>query len=149
MIGSLCSLKVKAPGSGKWDVFLALQRTLTAAKRVLFTSAQADVAAKELCQCSDLVPHYQMNTESFLSHLCYELCHYDSSEIGYQRIFDALQDDKKIALPCSEQKDLEAILEHIASRLPQKTILRIDGTVQGLARAQAMLDAQTTVFDVL
>ena len=90
MIGSLCTLKVKAPGSGRWDVFLALQRTLLTAKRCLLTSAQDDVAVKELCDICGLTPHFQINAVSLLSHLTYELCHYDSPEIGYRRIENAL-----------------------------------------------------------
>ncbi len=89
MIRSLCTLKVKAPESGRWDVFLALQRTLSTAKRCLLTSAQADVAVTELCDISGLAPQFQMNAVTLLSHLCYELCHYDSSEVGYRRIEDA------------------------------------------------------------
>ncbi len=36
-----------------------------------------------------------------------------------------------------------------SQKFPHKTILRIDGTVQGPSRAQAMLEARTQVFDVL
>ena len=105
---------------------------LSTSPRVLLTSASADEAVLDLCQACDLdAPHWQMNGEPLLSHIKYELSHYDSQEVAYRQICDALESGKKIVLPCSEQKDLESILEHIKQRFPHKTTLRIDGTVQG------------------
>ncbi len=44
VIGSLCTLKIRAPGSGRWAVFGALKSMLSSAGRVLLTSAPADEA---------------------------------------------------------------------------------------------------------
>ncbi len=90
-----------------------------------------------------------MNTTPLLSHIEYEMCHYDCPEVAFRRIDDAQRDGKKIVLPCAEQKDLESILEHIRAKFPHKTTLRIDGTIHGDHRDDAMKQARETVFDVL
>jgi hypothetical protein len=149
VIGSLVSLKVKAPGSGRWAVFDALKAMLSTSPRVLLTSASADEAVRDLCDACGLEAYWQMNGEPLLSHLKYELSHYDSSEVAFRQIDDALEAGKKIVLPCAEQKDLESILEHIKQKFPHKTTLRIDGTVQGGARIEAMARAREVVHDVL
>ena len=113
VIGSLVSLKVKAPGSGRWAVFDALKAMLSTSPRVLLTSASADEAVRDMCVSCGLEAYWQMNGEPLLMHIKYELSHYDSSEVAFRQINDALEAGKKIVLPCAEQKDLESILEHI------------------------------------
>jgi hypothetical protein len=52
--------------------------------------------------------HWQMNKEPLLGHLRYEFVHYEQGkkgiESGYRRLFEEMKLNKKVVIPCAEQR---------------------------------------------
>ena len=148
VIKQMSGLETKHPSSGKWNVWMKLRTIMRNAKRFLLMSAQADSLKHFLCKCH-LTAHWCQNKVPLLSHLHYEFAHFEAAEMGYRRLIEALEAGMKVVVPCAEQKDLSCILLEMQRRFPEKSFIRIDGSMPEEAKRAAVEGAKTEILDAI
>ena len=149
VIKQLCGLKTKHPSSGKWNVWMKLRTIMRNAKRFLLMSAQADSLVKHFLDKCHLTAHWCQNKIPLLSHLHYEFAHFEAAEMGYRKLVEALEAGMKVAVPCAEQKDLNCTLLEMQRLFPDKSFLRIDGSMNEEAKREAVGRVKTEIFDAI
>jgi len=149
-IQSMTNLKTKTVGSGKWEVHYKLQTLLKESESVVLMSAQADRIEKEYLDEIGVDVHWQMNAAKPLKELKYEFSHFEDKVHEFKPIFDALDSDKKIVIPCSENCDLQTVLSLLQKKYPHKKFLAIFG--KGLSdeeRKRRVRLAENEPFDAI
>lgn len=149
VIKQLCGLKTKHTSSGKWNVWMKLRTIMRNAKRFLLMSAQADSLVKHFLDKCHLTAHWCQNKVPLLSHLHYEFAHFEAAEMGYRKLVEALEAGMKVAVPCAEQKDLTCTLLEMQRLFPDKSFLRIDGSMNDEAKRDAVGRVKTDIFDAI
>jgi len=149
VIKQLCGLNTKHPSSGKWNVWMKLRTIMRNAKRFLLMSAQADSLVKHFLDKCHLTAHWCQNKIPLLSHLHYEFAHFEAAEMGYRKLVEALEAGMKVAVPCAEQKDLTCTLLEMQRLFPDKSFLRIDGSMNEEAKRDAVGRVKTEIFDAI
>ena len=149
VIKQLTGLETKHPSSGKWNVWMKLRTIMRNAKRFLLMSAQADSLVKHFLDKCHLTAHWCQNKTPLLSHLHYEFAHFEAAEMGYRRLIEALEANMKVVVPCAEQKDLACTLLEMQRRFPDKSFLRIDGSMNEEAKRDAVGRVKTEIFDAI
>ena len=147
VIKQMCGLKMKKSTSGKWNVWHKLRSIMRDAKRFLLMSAQADSLVKLFLDRCHVTAHWQQNSEPLLGNLTYEIVHHENPEVGYQLLEQALQEDKRIVVPCAEQGDLQGVFARICDQFPEKSFIRIDGSLGESEKREAVMNAKTKQFD--
>ena len=147
VLKQMCSLKMKKAASGKWNVWRKLRSIVRDAKRFLLMSAQADSLVKLFLDRCHVTAHWQQNSTPLLGDLTYEIVHHEDPEVGYQIIEQALQEDKKIVVPCAEQGDLQGAFARVCEQFPDKEFIRIDGSLGESEKREAVTKAKTQQFD--
>ena len=84
-------------------------------------------------------PHRQMNEKPLLTHLKYRIVHYDSPDVGYQIILDAIRDGDNVVIACAEQTDLEALDMYLLDLFHDLQHRKVDRTVSGDKRKAVLL----------
>ena len=69
--------------------------------------------------------------------------------MGYRKLVEALEAGMKVAVPCAEQKDLNCTLLEMQRLFPDKSFLRIDGSMNEEAQREAVVRVKTEIFDAI
>ena len=117
VIKQMCSLKTKAPGSGRWAVWSTLREMFANAPRIVLMSAQADETAKKLLGECGVSAHWRQNAEPLLSHMRCSFFHSDHPESGYGRLIADLDEGGSVVVPCAEQEDPGSKPAHTVTEL--------------------------------
>ncbi len=149
-IQSMTRLETKGLGSGKWEVSKKLQTLLNKSENVVLMSAQADKVEKDYLDGIGVDLHWQMNEAKPLDQLQYEFSHFENESHEFKPIYEALDEGKKVVIPCSEKDDLLKVLKVLEERYPGKKFLAIYG--QGLSddeRKRRVQLAEREGFDAI
>ena len=128
---------------------MKLRTIMRNAKRFLLISAQADSLVKHFLDKCHLTAHWCQNKVPLLSHLHDEFAHFEAAEMGYRRLIEALEADTRVAVLCAKRKDLTCTLLEMQRRFPDKTFLRIGGSMNEEAKRDAVGRVKTEMFDAV
>ena len=147
VLESLCRLKQKRTGSGKWTCHRTLQTLLKECEHKVIMSAQADQLVKDYLDDCRVSCHWQMNKTPTLDHLHYKFCHYFTKADEFMALTHELDQNKKIVVPCAEQKHAEAVHMIVSRKYPEKKFLLITSHCRD--KDAAIVSAISNVYDGL
>jgi len=147
---SMSRLEKKSASSGKWNVSDNLRRVLESSDHVVLMSAQADRIEKEYLDDIGLKMHWQMNSIPNLNHYTYTFAHYEDKNHEFEPLKEALDKGLKIAIPCSENKDLRNVLGLLQKWYPEKRFKAIYGAgMSDEERKRCIQEAEAEGYDAL
>ena len=155
VLKSICRLKKKHPLSGKWNVWSKFTCVLQNCRRNILLSANADTLVKSTLDGLGFEPHqqkWQQNRQATLSHLTYEIHHFEpnnAKDIGYAKIFELLDQGKRLAIPCAEKGECKAIFQELSGRYPDKNGMKLEGSMTDTEKSEALTNAKVTVYDFI
>ena len=153
VLKSICRLKKKHPHSGKWNVWAKFCLVLQNCSRNILLSANADTLVRSTLDDLGFEPDqqkWQQNRKATLGHLTYEIHHFEpknAKDIGYGKIFELIDQGKKIAIPCAEKGEAIAIYEALIMRCPDKQGIKLEGSMADEEKKEVLTNVKQRVYD--
>ena len=152
VLKSICRLKKKHPHSGKWNVWAKFRLVLQNCRRNILLSANADTLVR--LTLDDLFEpgqqKWQQNCKATLGHLTYEIHHFEpknAKDIGYGKIFELIDQGKRLAIPCAEKGEAIAIYEALIIKYPDKQGIKLEGSMADEEKSEVLTNVKQTAYD--